>query len=52
MYLLSVHIFKDRVAASFSAVLYMFTPFYIGHLLSYLHYTGVTCWPRSCTSLY
>ncbi|MBI5467804.1 MAG: hypothetical protein HY891_01615 [Deltaproteobacteria bacterium] len=41
MYLLSDHLFKDRVAAAFSAVLYMFTPFYIGHLLSYLHYTGV-----------
>lgn len=41
MYLLSAHLFRDRVAAAFSAVLYMFTPFYIGHLLSYLHYTGV-----------
>jgi len=41
MYTLSAHLFRDRVAAAFSAVLYMFTPFYIGHLLSYLHYTGV-----------
>ncbi|MFQ5464498.1 MAG: hypothetical protein ACE5EI_01080 [Thermodesulfobacteriota bacterium] len=41
MYTFSAHLFRDRVAAAFSAVLYMFTPFYIGHLLSYLHYTGV-----------
>lgn len=41
MYALSNHLFRDRVAAAFSSVLYMFTPFYIGHLLSYLHYTGV-----------
>lgn len=41
MYTLSSYLFKDRLGAAFSAVLYMFTPFYIGHLLSYLHYTGV-----------
>ena len=41
MYLLSLYLFGDRVGALFSAVLYMFTPFYLGHLLSYLHYTGV-----------
>lgn len=41
MYLLSNYLFKDRMSAAFSSVLYMFTPFYIGHLLSYLHYTGV-----------
>lgn len=41
MYTLVTYLFKDRLAASFSAILYMFTPFYIGHLLSYLHYTGV-----------
>lgn len=41
MYTLSSYLFKDRIGAAFSAVLYMFTPFYIGHLLSYLHYTGV-----------
>lgn len=41
MYTLVSYLFKDRLAASFSAILYMFTPFYIGHLLSYLHYTGV-----------
>lgn len=41
MYCLSSYLWKDRTAAAFSALLYMFTPFYIGHLLSYLHYTGV-----------
>ncbi|MBI5902412.1 MAG: hypothetical protein HZB84_02880 [Deltaproteobacteria bacterium] len=41
MYCLSRYLWKDRAAAAFSALLYMFTPFYIGHLLSYLHYTGV-----------
>ncbi|MBI1911165.1 MAG: hypothetical protein HYS21_04110 [Deltaproteobacteria bacterium] len=41
MYFLSKHLFEDKAAAAFSATLYMFTPFYIGHLLSYLHYTGV-----------
>lgn len=41
MYALSDYLFRNRAAAVFSAVLYMFTPFYIGHLLSYLHYTGV-----------
>ncbi len=41
MYMLSVYIFGKRTAAVFSAVVYMFSPFYLGHLLSYLHYTGV-----------
>lgn len=41
MYTLARHLFTDRAAAVFSATLYMFTPFFIGHLLSYLHYTGV-----------
>lgn len=41
MYSLSLYLWRDRAAAAFSALLYMFTPFYIGHLLSYLHYTGV-----------
>lgn len=41
MYYLALYLFKDRAGALFSSVLYMLTPFYIGHLLSYLHYTGV-----------
>lgn len=41
MYYLALYLRKERAAAAFSALLYMFTPFYIGHLLSYLHYTGV-----------
>lgn len=39
MLLLADYLYKHKLAALFSAILYMFTPFFIGEMLSYLHYS-------------
>ncbi|MDP2905763.1 MAG: hypothetical protein Q8O22_05620 [Candidatus Omnitrophota bacterium] len=46
MFFLALYLYKSRLAALFSAVLYAFTPFFIGEMLSYLHYsTTYFCLP-------
>ena len=46
MFFLALYLYKRRLAALFSAVLYTFTPFFIGEMLSYLHYsTTYFCLP-------
>ena len=46
MFFLALYLYKSRLAATFCAVLYTFTPFFIGEMLSYLHYsTTYFCLP-------
>jgi|GEM_PF-4449679 len=46
MFFLALYLYKSRRAALFSAILYTFTPFFIGEMLSYLHYsTTYFCLP-------
>ncbi|MFH0935748.1 MAG: hypothetical protein V1828_02660, partial [Candidatus Omnitrophota bacterium] len=46
MYLLSYYIYRRRLIGLFCAILYMFTPFFMGEMLSYLHYSATYfCFP-------
>jgi hypothetical protein len=46
MFLLADYIYQYWLTALFCAILYMFTPFFIGEMLSYLHYsTTYFCMP-------
>lgn len=40
MFLLALHLYKKWFIALFCALIYTFTPFFIGEMLSYLHYSS------------